>query len=229
MKKNNPHKIESEWDEYWLTSNRKGIIRKIYDLFARFYRNFLIGPSFKFYMNKYFSKNSQLLHAGCGGGEVDNFVIDHYTITAVDISSEALSLYIKINPETNILKMNIFDMNLNNNKFDGIYNLGVVEHFSKNQFEEMMLHFKSHLKKTGKIILFWPPKYGLSVIALKLIYFIINKILRIKIQLHPDEPFLYNNRLELEKILKPLGLKITNSHFNYKDAFTHVIVVIELV
>ena len=47
-----------------------------------------------------------------------------------------------------------------------------------------MIHFKEHLNKNGKIILFWPPKYGLSVIALHIIHFIINKIFKMKLKLH---------------------------------------------
>lgn len=230
MKKITPDlkKIEEEWDIYWIKSSKKSNIRKYYDFVASFYRNYLIGPSFKYYIKKNFKKNTELLHAGCGGGEVDSFITHNYKITAVDISTQALKLYKKINPNVSILKSDIFDMNLNENKFEGIYNLGVIEHFNEQKFIELMLHFKKHLKKNGKIILFWPPKFGLSVIALHLIHFFINKVFRLKIKLHPEEPFKYESKNKLKKILEPIGYKIKNTHFNYRDAFTYCIIIIEL-
>ena len=229
MEDNNLNKIESEWDQYWLRSSKKKSINKIYDFFAYIYRNFLIGPSFKYYMYKHFNKNSDILHAGCGGGEVDKFIVKNFNITAVDISSRALDLYNKINPNVIVKKSNIFNMNLDKKKFDGIYNLGVIEHFNAKKFLELMIHFKEHLNKNGKIILFWPPKYGLSVIALHIIHFIINKIFKMKLKLHPDEPFKYTNRKQVEKILQPIGLKITDTYFNFRDAFTYKIIVIKLI
>ena len=50
-----------------------------------------------------------------------------------------------------------------------------------------------------------------------------------KLKLHPDEPFKYKNKKQVEKILQPIGLKITNIYFNFRDAFTYKIIVIELV
>ena len=61
MEDNNLNKIEGEWDQYWLRSSKKKSINKIYDFFAYIYRNFLIGPSFKYYMYKHFNKNSDIL------------------------------------------------------------------------------------------------------------------------------------------------------------------------
>ena len=83
---------------------------------------------------KHFNKNSDILHAGCGGGEVDKFIVKNFNITAVDISSRALDLYNKINPNVIVKKSNIFNMNLDKKKFDGIYNLGVIEHFNAKKF-----------------------------------------------------------------------------------------------
>ena len=221
-------KIEDEWDVYWKKSSKKNNIKKYYDFIASLYRNYLIGPSFRYYIKKNFKINTDLLHAGCGGGEVDTFITNNYRITAVDISSQALKLYKEMNPNVLTRKSDIFEMNLHNKKFDGIYNLGVIEHFDQQKFIELMLHFKTHLKKNGKIILFWPPKFGLSVIALHIIHFFINKVFRLKVKLHPDEPFKYESKSKLKKILEPMGFRIRDTHFNYKDAFTYCVITIEL-
>ena len=49
------------WDEYW--SKKKS--KKIYDFIAYYYRNLLIRRTLDFHINKFFKKNSLILHAGC--------------------------------------------------------------------------------------------------------------------------------------------------------------------
>ena len=220
--------IEKEWDIYWEKSPSKKLVRKLYDTIASFYRKYLIGPTFKEHIKKNLLNNCELLHAGCGGGEVDSFIIDDYNITAVDISSNALELYKKINKDKAIMiKSNIFNMDFNGKKFDGIYNLGVVEHFVEKEFIAFLEHIKMHLSSDGKIILFWPPSYGLSVIALHLIHFFINIFLKRKIKLHSDEPFKFTSLKKVKKTIKPIGLEIVDKSFSYKDAFTYVVLVLK--
>lgn len=43
------------------------------------------------------------------------------------------------------------------------------------------------VKKGGKIVMFWPPTEGLTVNVLDSAHFVLNKILKKNIKLHPDE------------------------------------------
>ena len=60
-------------------------------------------------------------------------------------------------------------MPFKSNFFEIIFNLGVMEHFDENQIKNILTEFKRTLTKDGKLILFWPPKYGLSVMFLKFV------------------------------------------------------------
>ena len=53
---------------------------------------------------------------------------------------------------------NIFNLKKSKQKnFDGIYNLGVMEHFLEDDILKILNEFNKVLKINGKIILFWPP------------------------------------------------------------------------
>ena len=166
------------------------------------------------------------MHAGSGAGQVDEDLQKIFDITALDISFEALKLYKVYNGNSSkVLKASIFNIPVKNESFDGVYNLGVMEHFTKSEDVEILKEFRRVLKRDGKIVLFWPPKYGLSVIFLNSLHFILNDILNKKIRLHPDEISLIESKRQVNEILKTAGFKLIKFYFGPKDLFTQCVVV----
>ena len=53
-----------------------------------------------------------------------------------------------------LIQGSVFKTNFENKKFDGIYNLGVMEHFNLQDIENLN-EFNRILKDDGKIILFF--------------------------------------------------------------------------
>jgi SAM-dependent methyltransferase len=215
---------EKEWDKYW-TSN-KTASQKIYRIIASFYRKFLIKRSLNHFLEKEFNKDALLLHAGSGSGQVDKDLRKKFDITALDISQEALKLYRANNgPSSKTLKASIFDIPAKDKSFDGIYNLGVHEHFSKQENEKIFKEFKRVLKDNGKLVLFWPPKFSISVSFLNTAHFILNDVLKRKIRLHPEEISLIEGKTQIENFFKDNGLKMTKYYFGPKDLFTCCVLV----
>jgi SAM-dependent methyltransferase len=168
-----------------------------------------------------------LLHAGCGGGEVDKKIVSDFRVTALDISPNALELYRAKNPGVDAVIANIFDLSKLRDKFDGVYNLGVMEHFSPVEIVEILKQFHGVLKPGGKIVLLWPPVYGLSVIALHIIHFVLNRVMRRNIQLHPLEPTKVSSRRQVESYLSAAGFRLRSMQFGPRDAFTYVVIAAE--
>ena len=163
--------IKKEWDIYWSKNIEKAKARRLYDIFASFYRNYLIGPTLRKVITKNFARNQNVLHAGCGGGETDLFIKDYVKIHAIDISSNAIKQYENLNlNQTTSSIGNIFDLSKIKQQFDGVYNLGVMEHFSEEDILKILEEFYKVLKEKGKVILFWPPTFGLSVFVLHIIH-----------------------------------------------------------
>src|SRR5205823_3694072 len=107
-------------------------------------------------------------------------------ITAVDISTEALRIYSRNNPQASELKhASIFDLPTANESFDGVYNLGVVEHFTHDEIRGMLREFHRVLRPDGKVVIFWPHHRATSVIVLGLAHRMLNDVLKKNTRLHP--------------------------------------------
>lgn len=218
--------MRGAWDTYWAGKSHAHVERSVYDVFARFYRNYLIKPSLNRVIKGNFGPKAHLLHAGCGGGEVDADVVNYAAITALDISPNAIELYKQRHGEVvETMVGDIFDLSKAERKFDGVYNLGVMEHFSEEQIRMILRQFNTCLNRGGKIVLFWPPVFGLSVIALKIIHFVLNGILRRNIALHPPEPTKVRSRRQVTALLEASGFAFERMSFGIRDAFTYVIVI----
>ena len=220
-----PEVMRDMWDKYWDSKERK-VERTAYDIIASFYRNHLIKPTLNYFIRRTFAPQAELLHAGCGGGEVDTDIVRYAKVTAVDISPNALAKY-RANHGARVecMVMDIFHLSNMQRRFDGLYNLGVMEHFEEEQLRQILAEFNRTLKPGGRLVLFWPPVYGLSVIALRIIHFVLNRMLRRNIQLHPPEPSKVRSRRQIRKLLDESGFELQSFSFGIRDAFTYAVIV----
>ena len=217
---------EKEWDQYW--TKKQTTSQTVYRLIASFYRQYVIKRALNRFIESEFKPRAKLLHAGSGSGQVDEDIINKYRITALDISGEALKLYRFYNGnKAKLMLTSIFSVQAKAATFDGIYNLGVMEHFTRAEDIEILKEFKRVLKKDGKIVLFWPPKFGLSVIFLNTVHFILNDLLKRDIRLHPDETSLIESEKQVGEVLKAAGFKMKSFNFGPLDLFTYCVVIAE--
>ena len=224
MSKQKALKEEKEWDEYW--TKKQTASQTIYRFIASFYRQYIIKRSLNHFIESEFKNNAKLLHAGSGSGQVDEDIIKKYEITALDISSEALKLYKFYNGnKAKLMLASIFDIKARPSTFDGIYNLGVMEHFTKEEDVKILKELHRVLKPNGKIVLFWPPRFGPTVLFLNSTHFVLNKIFRRNIRLHPEEISLIKSKKHTEEILRAGGFKLLKFYFGPKDLFTYCVIV----
>ena len=107
-----------------------------------------IEPLLTKVMAREFARGVKLLHAGCGGGEVDKEVVSKFQVTALGIPPNALALYRSCYPGVETTIGNIFDLSAQD-KYDGIYNIGVMEHFSPQEIVDILKQFNQVLKPGG--------------------------------------------------------------------------------
>ncbi len=217
-------KVEDEWDDYWKFQRKN---RKIlYDTIAIFYRKYIIRQNLNRHIRVNFKKNANVLHAGSGGGQVDADIVKYINITGLDISTGALNLYKRLYGDScQIIHGSIFNIPVKREGFDGIYNLGVMEHFTEKEIVKILKEFNRVLKKDGKIILFWPPAFGISVLFLNSMHFILNNILDKKIRLHPEEITKVKSRKQIKDLLSKSGFELKKFNFGPWDLFTYVVIV----
>ena len=211
-----------EWDNYW--NNQNTISNKVYYNIAYIYRIFFIKSRLNYFIKKNFNRNLNLLHAGCGTRHVDSYISEEYKLTSIDISKEAIMQYnLRVPKAKSVKHMSIFETDFENDSFDGIYNLGVMEHFAQQDIINILIEMKRVLKKNGKILLFWPHRYGTSVIFLKAIKLLYKMIGR-SISFHPKEVSLMKNKKMISNICKNTGLKLCSYNFNFRDLFVQTVI-----
>jgi dolichol-phosphate mannosyltransferase len=212
------------WDEYWDKKSEKKALA--YETIAAIYRNLVIRRRLEHAMRREFARGARLLHAGCGSGQVDVGLHDHLSITAVDISLSALRLYAQENPHAHEVRhASIFALPFEDGVFDGAYNLGVVEHFSREELARIFAELHRVIRPGGKLLLFWPHAYATSVRVLDSIHWVLNDVLQKEVRLHPHEVSLVHSKNEAREILEPAGFQLCSYDFGPKDFWVQAIVV----
>ena len=217
---------QADWNVYW--SKKKKTSYRIYDLIAVFCRKFIIKRTLNHFIKKYFEAGNNILHAGCGSGMVDKDVGHWMNISALDISYSALNIYRQHNRNApKLICGDIFHIPIKNESFDGIYNLGVMEHFSVEEIHKILQEFYRILKPKKKMVIFWAPEFGSSVAFLKLIHYIFNNLLKRNVKLHPAEITRVRSQEQVKNIFTEANFKILKYYFGVRDLFIHSIIVVE--
>lgn len=208
-----------QWDTYW---NAKSTGSSIYSGIASFYRRKIIKQSLERTMKKEFRPNSNLLHAGCGSGEVDMNLENSMSITAIDFSMIALREYRDFHPTNQkLVAADLFKLPFPDGSFEGVFNLGVMEHFSESEIITALTEIRRVLAKDGKVVFYWPPVWGLSVFALLTAHKILALIGKKGARLHPIEHSLIRSRRTCEQWFDAGGLQLESFKFGWSDFFTH--------
>lgn len=212
-----------DWDTYW---SIKAPSQRAYGVIANFYRKWIIKRALNHYIQTLFPPGAALLHAGCGSGEVDTDLDDVMCLTAIDFSNEAAKTYAACHPISHRLVLaDLFRLPFAAESFDGIFNLGVMEHFTEGEIVSTLSEICRALKPSGRVVLFWPPVWGLSVIVLHSIAKIARVVFRKQLNLHPAELNLMRSRKRCEIWLTDAGLTLEQFKFGIRDLFTHQIIV----
>ena len=212
-----------DWDPYWIQS--QDVSRRTYSWVASLYRRLFIRPRLHRALRRTFAHGSALLHAGCGGGQVDEGLHGDMRITALDISIGALRLYQKHNPTAyRIQHGDILALAYPAASFDGYYNLGVVEHFTSEEIQRILAEAKRVLRPDGKVVLFWPHARATSVIVLGLVHRLM-KSRGNTTQLHPAEISLLTSRAMAERHLAEAGFSVVSYDFGIRDLFIQAVIV----
>ena len=215
----------SDWDHYWKLQARG---QKAYGYVANFYRRHIIKGTLNYHILQHFSQNSLLLHAGSGSGEVDLDVCQLMDVVAIDFSSHALSTYAECHPDAvSLSQADIFKLPFPNATFDGVFNLGVMEHFNDAEMVNALTELHRIIKDDGKILLFWPPRWGLSVFVLRIIHSVARVVFKKELNLHPAELNLLKSRRHCQAFCSAAGLEIIGFRFGPRDLFTHQIVALQ--
>ena len=213
------------WDEYWQRSAQAS--KRIYSMIASLYRRVFIRPRLHRVLLRHFAPGSRLIHAGCGGGQVDQGLHERLKIWALDISPDALQLYRQNNPAAKHLQHgDILALPYADGQFDGYYSLGVIEHFTATAIAQILAEARRVLRPGGRLVLFWPHARATSVLVLGLAHRLLARS-GSTTQLHPAEVSLLSSLSMAEELLRDGGFTVTSYDFGAKDLWIQAVIVAE--
>ncbi len=221
-----------DWNLYW--AKAQGIQRKkgLYEVIAKFYRDQIISRSAARLLSRYFpdEQGRRYLHAGCGSGGSDwRISLGRPRFHFLDIASVALALHRRqpIRLKRHYSGGDIFRLPYRDASMDGIFNFGVMEHFTEEEIGRILAEFRRVLDARGRVVLFWPPDFGLSVIALAFFLGVVNRFRREPLKLYPDEISRIKSFRWARELMEGNGFRVLRLEFGPGDLFTYVAVAAE--
>lgn len=218
-------KIQQDWDNYWLAQNNDSFFSK----FCTFHRKYVISFMVRNIVERYFPREGIFIECGSGSTESSSRIIHHQRkFIALDISVTALQRGRVIGFADHFLCGNIFHLPLKNDSVDGIWNLGVMEHFHEKEIVALLNEFYRIAKKGSYVVLFWPPVFGSTQMVLNSVEAVYNRISRSKkIQFFPDEVSVLRSRKHAEQIVSQTPFRLQKTHFSPRDVYTYYTVVLQ--
>jgi predicted SAM-dependent methyltransferase len=119
----------------------------------------------------------------------------------------------------------VFDIPLPNESVDGVYNLGVMEHFTEEEISRILAEFSRIIKPQGKIVLFWPPEFGVSVMFFKCLGSVLRIFGRKDAKFHPAEITRVRSREHVKRLLESNGFVMSDYYFGIRDMYTQAMIV----
>lgn len=212
------------WNAYWDRNKRASGI--VYAVIATVYRNLVIKRRLNQEVRRVFPRSARLLHAGCGSGQVDVDIQHEMRLTAIDISPSALELYQQTVPRADAVRhASLFALPFADGAFEGIYNLGVMEHFSEPQIREILAEFRRVLAADARLLMFWPHSRASSAMVLDSAHWVLNEVLHRNVELHPPEITRVRSKAQIESLLRGAGFTLQDYYFGARDFFVQAVIV----
>lgn len=220
-----------DWDLYW--AKARGTKRKgLYEIIAKFYRDQIISRSAASALSRYFDdeEGRLYLHAGCGSGGSDwRIGLRRARFHFLDIAGDALLLH-QLQPlsmDRRYVGGDLFSLPYRSASVDGIFNFGVMEHFEERDIRRILAEFRRALKPGGRVVLFWPPEFGLSVMLLSNFIKAVNRFRKTPLQLYPDEVCRIKSLRWVRELMAGEQFQVLGVEFGWRDLFTYVVVAAE--
>ena len=174
------------WSRHWAPEAQSTVSQR----FFSWYRKAVFARSVAYFVRKHFADSGLFVEAGSGTSE-SSIRIDKRggsrVLAAVDIVPDVLG---RCAPIMDLrLGGDIFRLPFRSGAIDGIWNVGVMEHFTHDLIDRILGEFHRVLAPGGVVILLWPANNSLPQKLLRAIEAVVNarRGSKPRFQFHPDE------------------------------------------
>jgi SAM-dependent methyltransferase len=161
----------SDWTRHWDPSNQQLFSQK----FFSFYRKAVFARSVAWFIGRYFPPAGVFVEAGSGTAET-SMRIDKKNGARLLVAADIIPPVLKhCHPVMDVkIGADNFRLPFGDGKVDGIWNVGVMEHFTHDLIDAMMREFHRVLAPGAPILLLWPATDSLPQKGLRLMEKVIN-------------------------------------------------------
>ncbi len=176
---------EADWTEHWSADKQETLAQR----FFSFYRKAVFARTVSHFTGRYFPLAGVFVEAGSGTSET-SVRIDKRggsrILVALDLIRAVLE---RCHPVMDVrLCGDIFHLPFGGNSVDGIWNVGVMEHFTHDRIDAILREFHRVLRPGSRVILLWPARFSLPQKTLRVVEWFINfRNKGQKFRFHPDE------------------------------------------
>jgi len=212
------------WNRHWRGLDREA---SAFGRLASLVRRNILARAVRHYAELYFPASGTLVEVGCGSGEASTAIRRAgRRLVGCDYSMAALAAVDRRTYDSRVLA-EAAHLPFRDGTVDGIWNLGVMEHFLPATAEKILLEFSRVLARGRRVVMFWPPAFGSSRLVLAPIEWATSLVRRRTFRFFPDEVNRLASRRAATGLIAGAGLRPVAAHFNATDAFIHVVVVAE--
>ena len=198
---------ELAWTEHWSGAKQDSLSQR----FFSFYRKAVFAKAVAYFVDHYLAPGGLLVEAGSGTSET-SMLIDKRgagrTLAALDLIRPVLE---QCHPVMDArICGDIFRLPFLDESVDGIWNVGVMEHFTHEQIDAILQEFRRVVKPGGRIVLLWPAKFSIPQRILRILEWFINlrRDASDRFRFHPDEISQLRSKRQGKEVLTRNGFRV---------------------
>jgi SAM-dependent methyltransferase len=194
-----------DWEEHWSESNQGSMAQR----FFSFYRYSVFARTVAWHIDHFFPPAGVFVEAGCGTSETSARIDKRggeRTLVAVDLVHEVVA---RAHPSMDVrIAADCFRLPFADASVDGLWNVGVMEHFTHDRIDAMLLEFRRVLRPGAPLLLLWPATDSLPQKGLRMVEWFANTFTRraTPLRFHPDEISKLRSSEEGRTVLRRNGL-----------------------
>ena len=182
---------ETDWTEHWSADKQQSSSQRFFSV----YRKVVFARAVAHFVDRYLNPGGLLVEAGSGTSET-SMLIDkrggQRVLAALDLIHSVLE---RCHPIMDVRVCgDIFSLPFQDASVNGIWNVGVMEHFTHSQIDRIMREFHRVLKPGARVVLLWPAVFSIPQRILQDLEFFINlrrqgqpQKGQARFRFHPDE------------------------------------------